>query len=206
MRPTFFYKQCARFSNKLHMFYSYHSCKLLFNVSNVQFKSFIASGIPNLTISPEGTFTIGEKFVIVNDAKTATLGKSNPCKFIVEKCAMLVVGDNVGMSNTTIVATNSIKLGNNILIGGGTTIVDTDFHSLNPGHWHTTADIEHTVSAAVIIKDNVFIGMNCIVLKGVTIGSNVIVAAGAVVTKSIPDNEIWGGNPAVFLKQRPTYD
>jgi acetyltransferase-like isoleucine patch superfamily enzyme len=205
MRPTFFYNLYVRFVNKLHMLYSYQSCKLLFKVHNVKFKSFIASGVPNLIISPEGCFKIGEKFVIVNDAKTATLGKSNPCKFIVGKRAMLVIGDNVGMSNTTIVATNSIVLGNNILIGGGTTIVDTDFHSLNPKHWHTTEDIEHTVSVGVVIMDNVFIGMNCIVLKGVTIGSNVIIAAGAVVTKSIPENEIWGGNPAVFLKQRPTY-
>lgn len=51
----------------------------------------------------------------------------------------------------------------------------------------------------VAIKDNVYIGNNCLIMPGVTIGSNVIVAAGSVVTKSIPDNVVVGGNPAKIL-------
>lgn len=51
----------------------------------------------------------------------------------------------------------------------------------------------------VKIKDNVYIGNDCLIMPGVTIGSNVIVAAGSVVTKSIPDNTIVGGNPAKVI-------
>ena len=51
----------------------------------------------------------------------------------------------------------------------------------------------------VIIKSNVYIGNNCLIMPGVTIGNNVIVAAGSVVTKSIPDNSIVGGNPARII-------
>lgn len=51
----------------------------------------------------------------------------------------------------------------------------------------------------VKIGDNVYIGNNCLIMPGVTIGSNVIVAAGSVVTKSIPDNVVVGGNPAKIL-------
>lgn len=51
----------------------------------------------------------------------------------------------------------------------------------------------------VFIKDNVYIGNNCLIMPGVTIGNNVIVAAGSVVTKSIPDNSIVGGNPARII-------
>ncbi len=54
----------------------------------------------------------------------------------------------------------------------------------------------------VKIGDNSFIGANTIICNSVTIGNNVIVGAGSIVTKSIPDNEIWGGNPARFIKKR----
>lgn len=53
----------------------------------------------------------------------------------------------------------------------------------------------------MVIEDNVFIGARCIILKGVTIGENSIVGAGSVVTKSIPANEIWAGNPAKFIRK-----
>ena len=54
----------------------------------------------------------------------------------------------------------------------------------------------------VILKDNCFIGANVVICNAVTIGENSIVGAGSVVTKDIPDNEIWGGNPARFIKKR----
>jgi len=53
-----------------------------------------------------------------------------------------------------------------------------------------------------IIEDEVWIGANVVVLKGVVIGRNAVIAAGAVVNKSVPPNEIWGGVPARFIKIR----
>jgi acetyltransferase-like isoleucine patch superfamily enzyme len=53
----------------------------------------------------------------------------------------------------------------------------------------------------VRIEDGAFIGTNAIICKGVTIGKESIVAAGAVVVKSIPPGEIWGGNPAKFIRK-----
>jgi acetyltransferase-like isoleucine patch superfamily enzyme len=104
------------------------------------------------------------------------------------------------MSNTTIVATLSVEIGNNVMIGGGVTIVDSDFHSLNPIHWHTSDDLIKMKKAPITIGDNVFIGMNSIILKGVNIGSNVVMAAGSVLSDNIPSNEVWGGNPAKFIR------
>lgn len=52
------------------------------------------------------------------------------------------------------------------------------------------------------IEDEVWIGANVVVLKGVNIGKGAIIAAGAVVTKNIPPMEIWGGIPANFIKKR----
>jgi len=51
----------------------------------------------------------------------------------------------------------------------------------------------------IVIGDNVFIGLNSIILPGVKIGNNVIIGAGSVVTKSIPDNSVVAGNPAKIL-------
>ena len=57
-------------------------------------------------------------------------------------------------------------------------------------------------SGHVFIEKGAFIGANSIICKDVRIGRNVIIAAGSVVTKDIPDNEIWGGNPARYIKKR----
>lgn len=80
-------------------------------------------------------------------------------------------------------------------------VFTTDFHSLDPKTRRGKDDIMNRVSAPVIIEDNAFIGARSIILKGVTIGMNSVVGAGSVVTKSIPANEIWAGNPAKFIRK-----
>lgn len=60
----------------------------------------------------------------------------------------------------------------------------------------------HFKSYKVELQDNCFIGANTIICSHVIIGKNAIVGAGSVVTKNIPDNEIWAGNPAKFIKKR----
>ncbi|WP_295654513.1 acyltransferase [uncultured Mucilaginibacter sp.] len=163
-------------------------------------------GIPLLDMHPTSKCIFGSGLSMVNKDIFATLGKNNRCKIVIAPGATLKLGNNVGMSNTTIVASTSVTIGNNILFGGGVMIVDTDFHSQNPKHWHTPNDLMNMNKSAVVIKDDVFIGMNSIVLKGVNIGSNVIIAAGSVVSKDIPDNQIWGGNPARFIKEKQVWD
>lgn len=54
----------------------------------------------------------------------------------------------------------------------------------------------------VHIKENAYLGANVIICKSVTIGRDAIVGAGSVVTKDIPDGEVWAGNPARFIKRR----
>lgn len=108
------------------------------------------------------------------------------------------IGDGCGISNATLFVCESITLGKQILVGGGTKIYDSDFHWL---------DFEKRIretggkTRPVTIKDGAFIGANCIILKGVTIGEKSIIGAGSVVTKSVPDGEIWAGNPAKFIRK-----
>jgi len=106
------------------------------------------------------------------------IGRQQPCFFVAAKGGELTIKDNVGISATAIVCWNKIEIGNNVLIGGGTVIYDTDHHSLDcKERTAIPAIIKNIKTAPVIIKDNAFIGANSTILKGVTIGENSIIGA-----------------------------
>ena len=79
-------------------------------------------------------------------------------------------------------------------------IYDTDMHSVEFEYRVQTPDI-HVKTAPVIIKEGAWIGGHSIVLKGVIIGEKSVIGAGSVVTRDIPDSELWAGNPAKFIKK-----
>lgn len=110
------------------------------------------------------------------------------------------IGAGTGISNSAIVAHELVEIGKNVRIGGSTHIYDTDFHSLNK-EIRVSAHDDDVQIKPVNIGDNVFIGARCTILKGVTIGEGSIVGASSVVTKDIPPNEIWAGNPARFIRK-----
>jgi len=85
------------------------------------------------------------------------------------------------------------------MLGGGTLITDTDAHPLD---WEDRRNNTGKVlSAPVIIEDDVWIGAQCIILKGVTIGARTVIGAGSVVTHSIPADSIAAGNPCKVLRK-----
>jgi acetyltransferase-like isoleucine patch superfamily enzyme len=160
-----------------------------------------------MAISLKGKMSIGSQFEMNNGLYNNMIGRQQPCFFIVEKKGILTIGDNVGISATAIVCSNSVVIEDNVRIGGGTVIYDTDFHSLNYKERIAKPEIRINIKTVpVIIKRNAFIGSNCTILKGVTIGENSIVGASSVVSKNIPNNEIWGGNPARFIKKLEKYE
>ncbi len=83
------------------------------------------------------------------------------------------------------------------MFGPGSKIVDNDSHRVS-------IDVEERRklpnSAPILIEENVWVGMNSLILKGVTIGKNSIVAAHSVVTKHVPENVLVAGNPAKIIK------
>lgn len=79
-------------------------------------------------------------------------------------------------------------------------ITDSDWHNVWPPDKRKEL-LPHDADAGVTLEENVWVGMNVVILKGVIIGQNCVVAAGSVVTKSIPPNCLAGGNPAKVLKQ-----
>jgi acetyltransferase-like isoleucine patch superfamily enzyme len=93
-----------------------------------------------------------------------------------------------------------VSIGNYCWIGGS--IYDNDAHPIDPvQRRHRFAEISTTRSAPVVIEDDVWVGLNAIVLKGVTLHQGAIVAAGAVVTKDVPPFTIVAGNPARVVRQ-----
>ena len=93
---------------------------------------------------------------------------------------------------------HGIHIKDNSLIGSGCKFIDHD-HGTSIG---INMRSQQAVGSRIVIEEDVWLGVNVVVLKGVTIGAGAIVAAGAIVNKSIPGNEIWGGIPAKFIKVR----
>jgi acetyltransferase-like isoleucine patch superfamily enzyme len=173
-----------------------------FKFNNVKTgKGMKAFGIPYVDVWVGSSFIIGDNFLMNSGKHFNAIGRQQSCCFVVQRNGVLRIGNNVGISDVAIVCYKSITIGDNVTIGGNVVIYDTDFHSLNKDHRKDMAvDIQNTKCAPVIIEREAFIGAHSTILKGVTIGEGAIVGAGSVVTKSIPKNEIWAGNPARFIK------
>jgi acetyltransferase-like isoleucine patch superfamily enzyme len=169
--------------------------------NGVEFSSYSSNGIPMVDVEMGGKMSLGKNFRMNNGKYFNKIGRQQPSMFIVTKQASLSIGDNVGLSATTFFCTLKITVGNHVKIGGNCVFYDTDFHSLNYlERRDDKVDSAKRRSAPVVVEDDVFIGAHSTILKGVTIGKGSIIGAGSVVSKSIPPNEIWGGNPVAFIK------
>lgn len=108
------------------------------------------------------------------------------------------IGNNVRFNNGfSMVALQKISIGNDALIGLNFSVSDSDFHHLKPAErFHSNPPSEQ-----VSIGNNVFIGSDVTVLKGVSIGDNSVIGSNSVVTKNVPDNVVVAGNPARIIRE-----
>lgn len=101
-----------------------------------------------------------------------------------------------------ITCSSSITIADNVLIGAGCKLYDTDFHSIDPIHrYGDKIDNSFARSKEIVINEGAFIGAHSIVLKGSVIGKNSVIGAGSVVCGTIPDYEVWAGIPARFIRK-----
>lgn len=179
-----------------------HFTIILFYINNIKFKSIKSNGIPHVQIDRNSKCEIGSGFRMNNGIKNNTIGCYQKCTIRVSKNAALSIGNNVGISQSALICHYKIIIEDNVKIGGGCYIYDTDFHSIYPeDRLNRENDIKNRKCSSILIKNNAFIGAHSIILKGVTIGENAIIGAGSVVAKDIPENEIWAGNPIMFIKK-----
>lgn len=123
--------------------------------------------------------------------------KHNEC---LEPGPGIVLGDRVFVGNNChFNITSRLFIGNDCLLAAGTYISDINhnFHSLD-----TPIALQGVTAEPIVIEDDVWIGTNCVILGGVTVGRGAVIAAGAVVTKTVPPLEIWGGVPARKIADR----
>lgn len=161
----------------------------------------IFHGIIKFSCEKKNSITLGNNIVINSGAKYNPIGGDTRAILRTVRDGTITIMNNVGISNSCVLSGGGgIVIEDNVLIGGGCKIYDNDFHSLNYNNRISAFDSD-IISRKVLLKEGCFIGAFSIILKGVTIGKHSIVGAGSVVTKSIPDYEIWGGNPAVFIRK-----
>ena len=113
--------------------------------------------------------------------------------------AVIRIGANFAMTGGTICAALHISIGDDVTIGSNSMIVDTDFHPLDPLNRRVDADAGR--AAPVLIGNDVFIGAQCLILKGVHIGDGAVIGAGSVVTRDVPAKVIAAGNPAIVIRR-----
>ncbi|MFC3825837.1 MULTISPECIES: acyltransferase [Niastella] len=172
----------------------------------------------------QGNSILRDNFYIRVDVPTAgkrvKIGDDNmlDCNIIFESgTGEVIIGNRVFIGASTIICRSKVEFGNNIFVAWNTCFYDHDSHSLD--YRHRQQDITQQLtdfrngesfiknknwevvnSAPIKICDNAWIGMNALILKGVTVGEGAIVAAGSVVTKSVPAWTVVAGNPAKVVK------
>ena len=153
-----------------------------------------------ISVIGQGKIVIGDNFCMTSGEHINPISANMQASFFTDSPnAQIQIGDNVGMSSTRIWIHNGLTVGNNVKIGGGVLLIDTDCHPVD--YLVRRNSNEGTCSSPIVIEDDVWIGAQSIVLKGVTIGARSIIGAGSVVTKSIPSDCIAAGNPCKILKK-----
>jgi acetyltransferase-like isoleucine patch superfamily enzyme len=145
-----------------------------------------------LSIKGPGKVTIGNNVFIDGTSHTVTPWTSN-------KNAEIVIGNNVFLNGTRFGCSKKIEIGDNCIIAD-CRILDTDFHSILPEKRYDPDAIQ---SAPIKIGKNVWLALDCVILRGVSIGDNSTISARSVVYSDVPEYSVYGGNPAVFIKEVP---
>jgi acetyltransferase-like isoleucine patch superfamily enzyme len=145
------------------------------------------------------TLTIGQHMELRSSTRSNPLGPNHPVILSTRHPgAALHIGDHFGMTGGSIVCEEAITIGNRVTVGANCMIVDTDFHPLDPQRRQDSP--LDGATAPIVIDDNVFIGMQSIILKGVRIGTGSVIGAGSIVTRDIPPGVIAAGNPAKVIR------
>lgn len=165
-------------------------------------------GLLHYNLYPSSKVQIGANCIIVSGGYRNEIGRNSHSLFTVYENAMLKIGDFVSMSDVSISCRKSVTIGNHVTIGGDVLIIDSNAHCLDwskrrqeRAEYQNFYHAGEIVHRPIIIEDDVFIGTKTIITKGVTIGARSIIAAGSVVVCNVPPDEIWGGNPAKFIKK-----
>jgi acetyltransferase-like isoleucine patch superfamily enzyme len=187
-----------KYIKKQYYLIKYIAKAFLYNINignnNIIYGNVFFSKFPNSTLK------IGNNFNTVNDYFISAFNFTSRVRFkTFLPTAEIIIGNNVHINSASILC-NSTKviIGDNVLIAPNCILSDSDFHGLEPSK-RSTRNPE--LDKPIIIENNVWISMNCIILKGTRIGENSVIAAGSIVITDVKPNSLYAGNPAKFIKK-----
>ena len=144
----------------------------------------------------DNKLNIGNHVTLRSRSKGYHAGMPFPTTILIDVAnARISIGDGTRLNGVYIHAQKEIIIGNNCVIAAGVNIIDSNGHELKSLDRTKGRDIPKEI----YIEDNVWIGLNVIILKGTKIGKNSVVAAGSVVKGVFPENSLIAGNPAVQI-------
>ena len=192
---------------KLKSFFYIYYNRLWFSLIGIKYgmRMIIANKI---YVKGKGKVVIGDDFLFTSgDCINPVCRNLRGVLYTENQDSMIRIGNNTGISGSCLWAKEYIEIGNNVNIGGNCLIIDNDAHSLDfmerrrlPQIRIKKCNNNKIFTSPIEIEDDVWIGMNCIVLKGVKIGARSIIGAGSIVTKSVPSDVVAAGNPCRVIK------
>ena len=144
----------------------------------------------------KGELVLGKNVRLLSRSKGYHAGMPFPCTVLIDVAnAKVTIGDNSRLNGVYIHSQKEITIGRNCVFASGVNILDSNGHEIRSLDRTKGRDIPKEI----VIGDNVWIGINSIILKGSRIGDNSVVAAGSVVKGDFPANSIISGNPAQII-------
>lgn len=178
----------------------YPQARLLFALNGIAWgRGWRLYGVPLILKHRGSRIAFGPGLQLRSSLRSNPLGPNHPVVLATwQPGAAIEAGACFGMTGGVLCAAGRIRIGNHVTIGANTVVVDTDFHPLDPAERRPQPSGGNT--APIEIGDDVFIGMHCLILKGVTIGPGSVVGAGSVVTRDVPPRTVVAGNPARIVR------
>jgi acetyltransferase-like isoleucine patch superfamily enzyme len=180
------------------LIYSIHLWYLLKKNKGLKLGTNVFIDYRSKLLLSQNKLILGDNVTIQSNPHSYHAGMPFPtCIFIDIQGAYVIIGDNSRLNGVYIHAQKAISIGENCVIAAGVNIIDSNGHQVHSRN----RTIGRDTPLEIVIGNNVWIGLNSIILKGTKIGSNSIVSAGSVVKGDFPENSIIAGNPASIIGQ-----
>ena len=158
-------------------------------------------GRPIIQISNLAKVVIGDNVTLNSRNYGYHVNMHSPVKLMADReNAVIKIGNNTRINGACLHAYNRIEVGNNCLIAANVQIFDANGHEIsfeNPVNRINTS----SNGKPIIIEDNVWIGLNAIVLPGVRIGQGAVIGANTIVDKDVPPMVVFAGNPGKVVRK-----
>lgn len=203
------FRRLIHLPRRLHKVFYIRWNRFLFRVEGVEYgRKLQVYGYLYLCKHPSARITIGNNFTFLSGEAFNPFSCNIRGGIYIQEGGILEIGDNSGISASSLCIKNRISIGNNVGIGANCILLDSDAHNLDYRVRNSciinekgqSIDSITAISKPIIIEDDVLVGTRCIIMKGVTIGARSVIGAGSVVTKSLPADCVAAGNPAQVIR------